>query len=940
MPILADFPLAIGGAWTDYMRIITSRVFKEPIMAKNLVIVESPAKIKSIEKYLGKDFQVLASYGHVRDLPEKKLGIDVDNNFAPEYEISGDARKKKNIDELRKAGAVASTIWLATDPDREGESISWHLYELLKPKSKAKFRRVTFNEITEKAVKAAFDTPHEIDQDMVDAQQARRVLDRLVGFKVSPLARKRGGSSAGRVQTVALRLIVEREKAIRAFVPEEYWSLKVKLARAKGKDTFIAALKKIDGKKAELSTEKQTLGLVAQLKGASFPVTGLTGVEKSLKAPPPFITSSLQQAASGAVRMSPTQTMRVAQDLYEGVDIGKEGSVGLITYMRTDSFTISVDAQQAALGHIKAFFGAEYCPAKPNIYKSKNSAQGAHEAIRPTDISRTPDSMKRFLEPDQLKLYTLIYNRFLASQMAPAKVRLDTAELEPEGAAVKNRMLFTVSATTTLFEGWKKAYNHAEEKVKAKKKTDDADDDEGEEEDAPQALPDLKKGEQCKLIEPQTKQHFTEPLPRFSEATLIRSLEENGVGRPSTYASIVKTIQDREYVAKDSGRLVPTQIGEDTCDFLTLSIPTLFEVKFTAEMEEKLDEIENGRCKWTDMMQTFYGDFVNWLGAAKTAGAPPAENFAALLKLFHAKVAFDTPVKPAKGRAFDDKEFVESLREALEESGAVTARQWQTLVKLAAKYAPQLKGLPALAKKFNFEAELTALQEQRAIAVEAIENPDSNPGAALLKALEGMTYDPPTKGGPRVYDDGKFVSSLRDQLNAGRVLTDNQVAALARIANKYGERDPKLAAAIVKAGFAPPAAAAQDPEVKSKIETLLAGFAQVKEWAPAQKKGKATFDDKEFVESLRAQFASKGQLSERQIEALGKLASRYREGAPALGKALEAIPKAAPETVDAQCPKCGKQVIKKAWKGRHFFACSGYPACKNSASTLDQLLGN
>ena len=425
---------------------------------KNLVIVESPAKARTIEKILGPDFVVKASFGHIRDLPQRKLGVDPENNFQPEYELSAD--KKKVIAELKKTAKTAEHVWLAPDPDREGEAIAWHLFEMLKTTTKADFKRVTFNEITKTAILSAFDNAHEVDMHRVDAQQARRILDRLVGYKVSPLLWKRNARSAGRVQTVALRLICEREKAIKAFVTEEYWSLQAELNSGQSEDlTFLTKLDKIDGKKPVISNEERATEITDDLQGSNFVVSAIESKERKKRPAPPFITSTLQQAASSNLRFTPSRSMSLAQKLYEGRDLGAEGTAGLITYMRTDSVSIAKEAQEATLDYINQSYGADYAPTKPNFYKSKNSAQGAHEAIRPTDVTRTPEKMAPYLDDDELKLYALIWKRFVGSQMVPALYRQDSVSFDPQKSGMAHNYLFKITGSVLLFAGFLKVYN-------------------------------------------------------------------------------------------------------------------------------------------------------------------------------------------------------------------------------------------------------------------------------------------------------------------------------------------------------------------------------------------------------------------------------------------------------------------------------------------------
>ena len=599
-------------------------------MARSLVIVESPAKAKTINKYLGRNYTVKASYGHVMDLPKKELGINIKRNFEPTYEVSPD--KTHVVESLQKAAEKSEVIYLAADPDREGEAICAHLAEVLKPtmaakngkngsngagkKKKRKPRkgqeeaelrrnhifRVMFNEITPRAIRAAFEHPGEINENLVDAQQARRVLDRLVGYKISPLLwdKVRRGLSAGRVQTVALRLIVEREREIRAFTPVEYWTLHAQLAAAEP-PSFEAKLAKHKGEDIEVHTQAEADAIIAAVEKARWQISEVTQKEKRRHAQPPFTTSKLQQAAYNRLRYTAKRTMALAQRLYEGVELGQEGSVALITYMRTDSVRVSNEALGQVRDLIGTDFGPNYLPEKPNFYKSKKEAQEAHEAIRPTDVSRKPADVKSFLSDDLFKLYQLIWQRFVASQMVPAVFDQTSIDI------AAGDYLFRATGSVMKFEGYLAAYQISAER----------EDDEAAESDEGRRLPLVAHGEILKLETLRPDQHFTEPPPRYSEATLVKELEEKGIGRPSTYASIISTIVEREYVNKDQGRLTPTMLGEKVNDLLVKSFEDIFDVSFTARMEEELDEIEEGRLRWKDSVKEFYSRFEEDLEQAK-----------------------------------------------------------------------------------------------------------------------------------------------------------------------------------------------------------------------------------------------------------------------------------------------------------------------------------
>jgi DNA topoisomerase I len=577
-------------------------------MAKSLVIVESPSKAKTINKYLGKDFKVLASVGHVKDLPKKGLGVDLENDFEPTYEVM--PGKEKVVREIKEAAKDAETVYIATDPDREGEAIGFHLAEIVtsgRGNAKKPVFRVMFNEITKAAVQDAFKQPGHIDQDLVDAQQARRVLDRIVGYKVSPLLwdKVRRGLSAGRVQTVAVRLVVEREREIQAFVKTEYWSVIANLS-AQLPPAFDARLYKIadktvktagfdDGvKKSEvhITDEGMAQQILAELQGAQYTVSEVSTKEKKRNPVPPFITSKLQQEASRKLRFSAKRTMQIAQKLYEGKELGKEGAVGLITYMRTDSTRVA----DSALGEVRDFigkqYGPNYLPEKAIQYRSKKDAQDAHEAIRPTSAERTPDSVAPYLDKDELALYRLIWQRFLASQMMPAIFDQTTIDI-----AAGEKYSFRATGSVLKFDGFLAVYEEGK--------------DEKDDEDAERAakLPKVEKGENLKLNALTPNQHFTEPPPRYTEATLVKALEEKGIGRPSTYASIMSVIQDREYVEKKENKFFPTDLGTLVNDLLVESFAELFNVAYTAQMEANLDEVEDGKLKWTQALHGFYNKF-------------------------------------------------------------------------------------------------------------------------------------------------------------------------------------------------------------------------------------------------------------------------------------------------------------------------------------------
>ena len=577
-------------------------------MAKSLVIVESPGKVKAINKYLGKNYVVKASLGHIKDLPKKDLAVDVENGFRPRYEVI--EGKKKLMQELRDAAKKVDNIYLAADPDREGEAICWHLQEELKGKKSdkgegPKFFRVTFNEITQKAVEKAFEKPAQVNVNLVDAQQARRVLDRLVGYKISPLLwdKVRRGLSAGRVQTVAVRVVVEREREIRAFIKQEYWTLDANLA-AKKTPYFDARLFRKGEDQPDIPNQAESDRLVADLEGAKYIVKSVGTKEKRRNPVAPFITSTLQQESSRKLRFSVKRTMMLAQQLYEGVELGSEGAVGLITYMRTDSTRVSDDAVTEAREFIGGKFGPQYVPASPNVYKSKKDAQDAHEAVRPSSASRTPDEVAAFLAEDQLKLYRLIWMRFIASQMSPAVFDQTTIDLNVAGLSGVD-YTFRATGSVEKFDGFLAVYEEGKDQK------------DEEDEEVKHRLPAVTQGEELKLRALKPEQHFTEPPPRYNEATLVKKLESDGVGRPSTYASILSTIQEREYVTKEGGKFKPTELGMVVTDLLLESFNDIFDVRYTARMEQELDEIEDGKLDWREAMGEFYERFMKDLGNAE-----------------------------------------------------------------------------------------------------------------------------------------------------------------------------------------------------------------------------------------------------------------------------------------------------------------------------------
>lgn len=580
-----------------------------PLGNKKLIIVESPSKAKTIDKILGRSYKVMASVGHIRDLPKSRLGVNVENNFEPTYSIMTD--KKEIVSQLKEEAKTASEIYLAPDPDREGEAIAWHLWHILQPSARAKFkpaiRRVEFHEITPNAVKKAMESPKEIDQDRVDAQQARRIVDRLVGYKLSPLLSlnptvleksSRTHLSAGRVQSVALRILCERDLEIKSFVPQEYWKVWVEFKRQRA--TFAAQLARIGKKKAEIGNEAACQEITHHLEKATFTVTSVKTSEQLHQPPMPFITSTLQQEASRKHGFGVKRTMQLAQQLYEGLDIDGQGPIGLISYMRTDSVRVSNDAQQAARTFIAKQYGKTFLPATPRQTKAKAGAQDAHEAIRPTDPNRTPELLKSALPPELFKLYKLIWSRFIASQMTPARSDVVAVEIMAD-----DKYLLRARHTQLVFAGYQQVYIESQE------------DEEEKESKGHGQLVELKEGENLKKENILPSQHFTIPPPLFSEASLVKALEEKRIGRPSTYAPTISTLLDREYTIKENKNLFPTDLGHEVNKLLLQYFPDVVDVGFTATMEEQLDDVANGQKDWHEILASFYGPFAATLAYAQ-----------------------------------------------------------------------------------------------------------------------------------------------------------------------------------------------------------------------------------------------------------------------------------------------------------------------------------
>ncbi|MEI8243569.1 MAG: type I DNA topoisomerase [bacterium] len=850
-------------------------------MSKNLVIVESPAKAKTIGKMLGKDYLVKSSVGHIRDLPERELGVDIEHQFTPKYVIS--PKKTKVVEELRKAAKECDAIYLAPDPDREGEAIAWHLREALKAACKGKpVFRVQYNEITPRAVRAAFDNPGEIDMHRVDAQQARRVLDRIVGYMVSPLLWRqvRRGLSAGRVQSVALRLVCERERLIQAFRPEPYWVMgAIVQKKVAPTDNFSIKLTKIDSVKVDIHTEEAARAVLDDLAGRALRVADVRIRTVQRRPLPPFITSTLQQAGSSFLGLSPKRTMGLAQHLYEGLDFG-QGPVGLITYMRTDSVSIARDAQETARQFVVTQYGEAFYPETPNVYRSRSSAQEAHEAIRPTDVSRTPESLAGHLEPAALRLYDLIWRRFLSSQMAPARIAQRTGVVaSAPPPAQQHQYEFTASASEVIFPGFLKVMELDIRKVR--ENGDDAED----ENDEVDRLPPLEAGEPLNLVDWLSDRKETKPPARYSEASLVKALEANGVGRPSTYAAIIETLDARAYVTREKRQLAPTDIGFQVCDLLVLKLNDLFDVGFTAAMEESLDKVEEGVVDWTAMMAEFYGRFSHWMALAKEPPADPLR-VEASLSLLACVREWAPPTKRGKRNYSDDK-FVESIREQMAQGKKqVSDRQLDALGRIAVRYREQI---PDGEQRLGAAGFAAMIEEER----------NAPPREIALRKFELLQ--------PIEMDERqrKFIDSLAQQEASGRRLTAPQSAALDRALLRHAAMIPDFEQEKQRLGIVAEAASL---EPDSESAPLLEVMGKVATWRPAVKRGKRTFDDKDFFESLSRQFRQRGGLSPRQRAALGKMLFRYKEQIPDFEETVQRLglrknkEKPADEAAPAEAP--------------------------------------
>ena len=824
-------------------------------MSKSLVIVESPAKAKKINAFLGKDFIVMASVGHVRDLPPKSLGVDLDKDFQPEYVET--SQGKKILKELKDNAKACEKVYLAPDPDREGEAIAWHLYEALKKTvGDDNFHRVTYNEITKSAILSAFNQTTKIDMDRVNAQQARRILDRLVGFKGSPVVRRqiRGANSVGRVQTVALRLVVDRESLIDGFTPQLYFTIGVEVRKKCDPfDPFILKLARINNnpigvkerrlQAGAINSVEQLESIKNELENSNLKVSDIVTKEVNRKARAPFITSTLQQSASGALGYAPARTMGLAQKLYEN---------GLITYMRTDSFNIAKSAQDECRSFIISEYGSDYLPEKPNIYSRKASAaQEAHEAIRPTSSSVKPGNEGVQLDSAEQKLYKLIWERFIASQMVPARISRRTVEVL---ADTTNNYLFRATSSDIIFAGYMKAsgIEAAEDKPK-----------QGEESEEEGKIPPLKINESLDVIEWINEQKETKPLPRYSEASLIKALEENGVGRPSTYAAIMSKLDQREYVIKEKRSLIPTNLGKELIGLILRTEEKhkdgnkidLFEVNYTADMEKRLDDVEEGRLEWKDMMHAFYPSLLEWIEHAKeTADIEKVKGYFDALSIIN---EWAQPVKSGK-KIYDDKKTYLDLQESVNSGDLLSKRQGELLYKMCCRYYNQLPS--------NISDKLDLIKP------EAVRD---STGQKINMLLE-VQFDEPNKVGKRIYDDKKFVNSLNDQIVLGKRLSEKQVSFLNKLLGKYSNQIPNFEEIKNELNIELPT----EVEIDPTIDPILNMMSMIKNWADPVKRGKREFNDKSFYDSLSTQFKSNKSLSERQISALKKMAARYADQIP------------------------------------------------------------
>jgi DNA topoisomerase-1 len=843
-------------------------------MPKALVIVESPAKAKTINKYLGKQYVVKASLGHIKDLPKRDLAVDIGRGFEPHYEVI--EGKRKLISELKQTAKQVEDIYLAADPDREGEAICYHLQEeLANGKNGPHIYRVMFNEITKRAIEKAFEHPGQVNVNLVDAQQARRVLDRLVGYKISPLLwdKVRRGLSAGRVQTVALRLIVEREREIRAFVPKEYWTLDADL-HAKKPPILGARLLRVGEQNAEIGSQQSSDEIVAALHGSDYVVKSVGTREKKRNPVAPFITSTLQQESSRKLRFSVKRTMMLAQRLYEGVEIGKEGAVGLITYMRTDSTRISDDAIADVRHYINERYGKPYLPDSPNFYRSKKDAQDAHEAIRPTSMAYTPEVVEQYLAEDEMKLYRLIWNRFVACQMTPAVFDQTTIDVAAKGSNGVE-YIFRATGSVEKFDGFLKIYKEGKDEV------------DEDEEEMKHKLPAVEEGEHLRLKALRPEQHFTEPPPRYNEATLVKRLESDGVGRPSTYASILSTIQEREYVKKDGGRFQPTELGMVVTDLLLESFDNIFEVKYTARMEEELDEIEEGKLDWRAAMAEFYD-------------------------------RFEKDLKHAEEHMTDIKRMEKPTDLTCERCGRPLVIKWGKHGSFAA-----CTGYPDFTPR-NAEADLEKLQKEIATRQERTHaeiekkvaeiNERHGAGTILLGDNDRIVFGPNFPNAPRTIDT--TLKSLAKSIAARRQKDPQAIRErLAKIEKRYARFNEFY-----------------DVQLREENDKLELTWQRKENFCTYTRELTVDLPDVDKVDlTEQGEEEYCENCGRPMVLKKGRFGTFYAcTGYPdcKTTKQIGGKQTKADRPLDEKCPQCGNHLVMKSGRFGEFTACSNYPACK------------
>lgn len=819
---------------------------------KKLLIVESPTKARVFSKggYLPSDFIVEASKGHIRDLPQHNLGIDIKAGFVPKYEISD--KREKEIGVILKKAEKCNIVYLAPDPDREGEAIAWHIQEVISEKfPNIQFYRVKYNEINKRAVKEALESPVSLNMDMVNAQQARRLLDRMVGYKVSPLLWQwiKTGLSAGRVQSVGLRLICEREELITNFVPTDYWIIAANLEKGfvlKAKLVSINSvkIKDVEGTSTPGITDESLVNKIQHaLKEADFEITETKKSQKQTKPGAPFITSTLQQAASSFLGFSASKTMKVAQELYEGIEL-ESGLQGLITYMRTDSFNVSMESVDSCRKLIEEKFGKDFLPPKPNFFKDKKSSQGAHEAIRPVEVYIEPDAIKGRLTSDQYRLYGLIWKKFIASQMSPAINEIVTVDIQANTSDGKYG--FRVVSSTEVFSGHRTVYSAT-----------DKHEDENYEGNLEKLILSLNKGDKLKLVGVDVEKKSTIPPPRFSEASLVKALEDNGVGRPSTYAAIISTLKDRKYVIVKDRSFVPTESGIKVTDFLRKNIDKLFKVDFTAKMEEELDDIEKGKLNWKSMLESFYSELDSILQGLKPPRAD-VDKLNCIIKAAQKIAVWREPYSIGK-RKYDDKKFFGSVLKQIEKKEKeVSQKQLDSIIKILLNYTSQHPDIKDILQNCGVDVDVkgdsTSQEEKKGEPMDA----------KKLALLDSVVFE---NAG---FDEKSFVDSLKAYIKSGRKLSPKQNAILDRIILKYASQIGGVEDVKSQLGLEVKEVAAKGDV--TQIEAIVKDLDTVEDWKKSSKKG---FDEKDFYKSLKSQFTTKGGLSPKQVFYLKKIHYRY-----------------------------------------------------------------